>query len=81
MDGLITGMTKFVAEANAFPCHYGLGLLPAQVANGSCGIRDATIDEDARILSLNALNLTTLDGQYGILNLGCCAAQQCQQWQ
>ena len=66
MDGLIAGMTELVAQAHTFPCHHRLGFLPAQIANRRSGIGNTTIDIHARILCLDTLNLTTLNGQHGV---------------
>jgi hypothetical protein len=83
MRGLIAGMSELVALTHALPGYDGLGLLPAEIANRSGSVRDATIDIDTRFFSLYTLNLSALDAQHGtsLLLLLSRATHECQQRQ
>ena len=50
VDGLITGMTEFIANSDAVPRFHWLWLFPAQVADRGSGIGDTAIDIHASIL-------------------------------
>ena len=60
-------MAEGVAHFHAFPRHDGLRRLPAVLADGRRGERNAAEHGDARDVGRHALNLPALDGEDGAL--------------
>ena len=84
VNSLIAGMAEFRTILHTVPSLHGLRLLPAQVADGRCGIGDAFVSKHTWALGFNAYNLTTLNGEYrtlGTLLILRAAHQQCHEWQ
>ena len=66
MSALEGRVTELAAHLHALPGAYGLGSLPAKVAYGRCGKRDAAVDHDALDIGVDTLHLSSLDGEDGI---------------
>jgi hypothetical protein len=78
MNGLITRMAETITQLHPFPSYDRLWFLPAKVPERRSGIGDALVDIHTGIIGQHSLNLTTFDGQHGIVYFGRSASHQRQ---
>ena len=62
---LVARMPVFVGHLDAFPGHYGLRLLPPQVADRGCGVGYALEYGDSFDFGFDTLDLPAFDSEYG----------------